>query len=65
MHENLPTQKGVIYKRKGTNCYELRYGFEDTKLFGKFMYKNLEKDSLYLKRKHDIFKRILKHTKTK
>ncbi|MCX6707462.1 MAG: hypothetical protein NT001_04970, partial [Candidatus Woesearchaeota archaeon] len=64
IHENSPTTKGVVYKRKKTNCYELRYGFQDTLLFGDFIYKNLKRDSIYLKRKLDIFSKIRQH-KTK
>ncbi len=61
IHNNLPTKKGVIYKRKNTNCYELRYGFEDTLLLGNFIYKDLNKKIILLKRKHDIFNKIRQH----
>ncbi len=61
IHKNLPTKKGVVYKRKNTNCYELRYGFEDTLLFGNYLYKNLKSDSIFLKRKIEKFNKILQH----
>ena len=65
IYNNLPTKKGVVYKRKNTNCYELRYGFEDTLLFGDFIYKNLNKNIILLKRKYNIFNKIRQHKNIK
>lgn len=61
IHKNSPTQKGVVYKRKNTNCHELRYGFWDTLRFGNFMYGDLNENTIYLKRKYDIFNKIRQH----
>lgn len=61
IHKSLPTKKGTVYKRKNTNCYELRYRFEDTLILGEFLYKYLNNETIFLKRKYNIFNKIRQH----
>ncbi|MFH0732529.1 MAG: LAGLIDADG family homing endonuclease [Candidatus Omnitrophota bacterium] len=64
MHNIMPTRRGTIYKRT-PNCFELRYGFEDTVKLGNFIYGGLRSTDVYLPRKFILFQKIKKLADTK
>jgi len=55
IRNSIPVKGGGINHQSKAECYTLQFGKADTLILGKFLYNNLSKDDLYLKRKKKRF----------